>query len=604
MSTENDRPTPLENSLPTRRMSRRQLLAGAATLGAGAGLAGLPSEVWHVLAATPAAGSSLQDIEHVIIFIQENRSYDHYFGRYKAGRGFSDPSPLVQPANGKTVFYQPDSHNIGASADPPAGYLLPFHLDTRGTAPSNASCTSDLTHDWEPQHQSWNNGAMDRFAQTHLDADPTNGHLTMGYYDRRDLDFFYAVADNFTLCDRYHCSVIGPTDPNRLYTFSATIDPDGRNGGPLIQTLVGDRQSKYGTFTWLTMPEVLQDSGVAWKVYAGADANTENNVLLYFKQYNNPTASPNYSQLVANAFGPTFPGSFQADVAAGTLPAVSWVLAPLVDSEHPPAPVKFGENSLDQLLTTLAQNPAVWAKTAVFYTYDENGGFFDHIPPPVPTPGTSGEYLTAIPIDRTALPAPTGPIGLGFRVPMLVISPFSRGGQICSDVFDHTSVLKFLATRFGVTVPNLTTWRDQAVGDMTSAFNFATPNTSFPALPATAPTDPNFYAACTAGANTTPYPLPTPQSMPAQENGAPTASRVSSFSLHRGADIVELHWRVTAVGGIAGFDLFAGKHRLNRHTIPPHAGRDYRFKTAWSGRDDFLLRVLLVDGGHVTVQAR
>jgi len=604
MSTEKDRPTPPENSFPNRRMSRRQLLAGAATVGAGAGLAGLPNEVWRVLAATPAAGSSLQDIEHVIIFIQENRSYDHYFGRYKAGRGFSDPSPLVQPANGKTVFYQPDSHNVGASADPPAGYLLPFHLDTQGTAPSNASCTSDITHDWEPQHQSWNNGAMDRFAQTHLDADPTNGHLTMGYYDRRDLDFFYAVADNFTLCDRYHCSVIGPTDPNRLYTFSATIDPDGRNGGPLIQTLVGDRQSKYGTFTWLTMPEVLQNAGVSWKVYAGADANTENNVLLYFKQYRDPTASPNYLQLVANAFVPTFPGSFQADVAAGTLPAVSWVLAPLVDSEHPPAPVKFGENSLDQLLTTLAQNPAVWAKTAVFYTYDENGGFFDHIPPPVPAPGASGEYLTAIPIDRTALPTPTGPIGLGFRVPMLVISPFSRGGRICSDVFDHTSVLKFIARRFGVTVPNLTSWRDQAVGDMTSAFNFATPNTSFPALPATVPTDPNFYAACTASANTTPYPLPTPQSMPAQENGAPTAARVSSFSLHRSADTVVLRWRVTAVGGIAGFDLFAGEHRLNRRTIRPHAGRDYRFKTAWSDPDAFLLRVLLVDGGHVTVQAR
>ncbi|TMB86941.1 MAG: phospholipase, partial [Chloroflexi bacterium] len=159
-------------------------------------------------------------------------------------------------------------------------------------------------------------------------------------------------------------------------------------------------------------------------------------------------------QLAANAFGPTFPGDFQADVAAGTLPQVSWVLAPLVQTEHPPAPVTYGEKAAYDVFSALTSNPGVWAKSALFITYDENGGFFDHVPPPTAPAGTPGEYVT-VPTLPSAAEGIRGPIGLGFRVPQLVVSPFSRGGFVCSKVFDLTSPLLFLERRFGAEVPNL-----------------------------------------------------------------------------------------------------------------------------------------------------
>jgi phospholipase C len=283
--------------------------------------------------------------------------------------------------------------------------------------------------------------------------------------------------------------------------------------------------------TYTTMPEQLQARGISWKVYSPPDASILNgilsdNVLSYFKNFQN-TASPLYQ----NAFVPQFPVDFVADALSGNLPQVSWVLASLVDSDHPPSPSIFGEATLSGILAALMANPAQWAKTALFVTYDENGGFFDHVKPVTAPPNTPGEYITApAVVDPTAIgsPAITGPIGLGFRVPMLILSPFSRGGFVSSDLFDHTSVLRFLETRFGAEVPNLSAWRRAAVGDMTSAFNFASPNQSIPSLPATLPAIQQIIQECTANlAGTTPYPVPDPQSLPSQEMG--TARRPSGL---------------------------------------------------------------------------
>lgn len=415
---------------------------------------------------------------------------------------------------GHPDFYQPDPQN---TSDPPAGYLLPFHLNTTTT---NAACTHDIDHGWVPQHQSWDGGTMDGFVTSRLPINGNDAVLTMGYYTRADLPFYYAVAGAFTICDEYFCSVIGPTDPNRLYTMSATLDPNGTHGGPLLQTLDTQRQQYYGTFTWPTMAQQLQQAKITWKVYTSPDSNLENNVLTYFNQHwNAPVGSPMHD----NAFLPQYPSDFVADCAAGTLPQVSWVLAPLVNSEHPPAPSLFGENDLHTILSALWANPGLWAKSAVFTTYDENGGFFDHVPPVTAPAGTPGEYVTATPVaDPNAAGGISGPIGLGFRVPMLVISPFSRGGFVCSDRFDHTSVLRFLETRYGVTVPNLTAWRRSVTGDMTSAFNFAAPDTSIPTLPSTVTPDAQTITQCaTSLAGTAPYPVPNPQSLPRQESGKP-----------------------------------------------------------------------------------
>jgi phospholipase C len=466
--------------------------------GAGGGISSVPPG--------PSACSKLTDIQHVVILIQENRSFDHYFGSYRGVRGFSEKS---------AAFQQPDPPFI---SNPPIGKLLPFHLDTSKT---NAACTHDITHDWVPQHLSWHNGAMDGFVTSRLASNSNDAVLAMGYYTRTDLPFYYALADAFTICDNYFCSVMGPTDPNRLYTMAASIDPDGTNGGPVLQTLGLNRSTFFGHLTYTTMPEQLQARGISWKVYTSPDSNILNsifsdNVLSYFKNFQNP-ASPLYQ----NAFLPQFPADFISDALSGNLPQVSWLIASIVDSDHPPAPSLFGELTLSAILSALTANPAQWAKTAVFVTYDENGGFFDHVAPLTAPPGTAGEFIT-VPADPTVIgsPAITGPIGLGFRVPMLILSPFSRGGFVSSDLFDHTSILRFLETRFGAEVPNLSAWRRAAVGDLTSAFNFKKPDASIPTLPSTLPPISQILQECTANlAGTTPYPVPNPQGLPLQEAG-------------------------------------------------------------------------------------
>ena len=207
------------------KVTRRELLK----VGAAAAVAELASVGLHgcgggsIASSVPSVCSKLSDIEHVVILIQENRSFDHYFGSYRGVRGFSDRS---------AAFQQPDPTSTTIA---PVGALLPFHLDTPTT---NAACTPDITHDWVPQHQSWNNGAMDGFVSSRLAINSNDAVLSMGYYTRADLPYYYALADAFTICDNYFCSVMGPTDPNRLYTMAASLDPDGKNGGPILQSVI------------------------------------------------------------------------------------------------------------------------------------------------------------------------------------------------------------------------------------------------------------------------------------------------------------------------------------------------------------------------------
>jgi phospholipase C len=477
---------PDEQSGETRRSALRKM-----TL-AGVGLsAGIPM-ISSVLIPTAASAMSgqrgqLSDIQHVVILIQENRSFDHYFGTYPGVRGFADPV-------GSAAFTQ-------SGYPPNGGTLLPFHL-----GPAEPQCFPDITHDWAPQHQCWDGGAMDHFVSTHLSVDgATAGPATMGYYERADIPFYHALADAFTICDRYHCSVIGPTDPNRLYTMSATIDPDGTHGGPLLQTQVAGRAALAGHFTWTTMPEQLSAAGVTWKVYTDPAGGSLDNVLTYFHAYQtNPG-------LAARGLNPVYPTDFQADLAAGTLPQVSWINTSVIQTEHPGiSTAQVGEFATQQLVKALFASP-LWDSTALFVTWDENGGFFDHVAPPVPPAGTPGEFLTAPDLTNSS-GGINGPIGLGFRVPMLIVSPFSRGGFVSSDVFDHTSVLRFLEARFGVPVPNLTSWRRGHTGDLTSAFNFAAPDTSIPSLP----TITAGGGCSTSGSVTVP-----PNSMPQQQPGSP-----------------------------------------------------------------------------------
>ena len=482
-------------------------------------------------AATAPAGSDLGAIEHVVMLMLENRSFDHYFGVYPGVRGFDD-----HPAGSLGAFSQAWPQGPGQPAH--ADALVPYHLDVATTMAQCAGNSDIPVHGWIPQHQSWNGGKMDQFVSVHAQPGndgPAQAPIVMGYLEREDTPFRYALADAFTIGDRYHCSVIGPTQPNRVMWMTGTLDPAGAHGGPILVTpSVTQSQEVVGTCTWETVPELLENKGVSWKVYQPVNGSVgplekDNlslgfNSLLYFKQLLKNPNSPVYK----NAFLPVWPTEFVADVKDGSLPEVSWILPTIVDSEHPSAAPLNGEFMLSQVLSALTANPKVWAKTALFISYDENGGFFDHVPPPTAPKGTKGEYVTADPLPSAA-GGIAGPIGLGFRVPLLVVSPFSRGGYVNSDRFDHTSQLRFLEKRFDIKVNNISAWRRKTVGDLTSTLNVTgKPNTSVPPMPATAQGGATVTMECPDNQNAAsllaPAPvltIPAALTMPAQQPGKP-----------------------------------------------------------------------------------
>jgi phospholipase C len=454
---------------PTRGLTRRRFLGTAAAGAAGLGL--LPASMRQVLAATPERTGSLRDVKHIMFVLQENRSFDHYFGTLPGVRGFSDRT-AIRLSTGRSAFFQPDALN-------PDGYELPFHLDTTTTS---AAALTDTSHAWPVQHQSWNGGRMDNWLPAHRAADGAAGPLVMGYYTRADIPFHYALADAFTVCDNYHCSVLGPSNPNHIVAVSGTIDPAGLGGGPVVSNAQPN-----GLFTFPTYYERLQAAGITWRDYAPSTFGGE--LPFLFAQFAN--AAPG-SPLYENGVRGHPLSELKDDIINDRLPQFSRIesfFPPEVD-EHPPSLPAEGASFLFDVLDALAANPDVWAKTVLFITYDENDGLFDHVPPPTAPEGTPGEWVTATPLPADA-GGISGPIGLGFRVPMLVISPWSRGGWVASETFDHTSVIRFAERLFGVREPQISDWRRSAVGDLTSALRFDEPDPTplgsvLPGLPDTA----------------------------------------------------------------------------------------------------------------------
>ena len=439
----------------------------------------IPASIRKALA-IPAhrATGTIRDVEHVVILMQENRSFDHYFGTLRGVRGFGDPRPAHLP-NGKPIWYQPAAsvkthryHDRGLHPD--AEHVLPFYINPKQTTEFQAG----TDHGWSSGHQAWNHGRYDQWVTQKQDV------LTMGYLRREDVAFHYALADAFTICDAYHCSVHADTAPNRVYLWSGTIDARNKLGKQPNGPGFGERARTNG-YTWTTYPERLEAAGVSWKLYQGGTGipgdptdNFTDNSLEFFAQYQVEEGASPSSPLVQKGVTDRTLAGFREDCLNGKLAQVSWVVSPYKYSEHPEASPRDGAVYINSVLEALTANPELWSKTVFLINYDENDGLFDHIVPPMP-PLTqqqnahglvSPDLLEALQdefIDmdqyphelRSLVPGtdPGGmqPIGLGPRVPMLVVSPWTTGGWVCSQTFDHTSVLQFLEARFGIREPNV-----------------------------------------------------------------------------------------------------------------------------------------------------
>lgn len=570
--------------------TRRDFLKKAALLSGAASLSQLlPESIQRALAINPAEGSTWRDAEHIVILMQENRSFDHALGTLRGVRGYNDPR-IIELPNRNLVWLQ--SNTEGQT-------YAPFHLDIKNT---KATWMDSLPHSWANQTNARNDGKYDQWLNVKRNSIAEYSHmpLTMGFHTREDLPFYYALADAFTVCDQNFCSALTGTNPNRLHFWTGTVRPEQNENS---RAHVWNDDMDYGTLNWKTFPERLEEHGISWKCYQNEVAidtglrgeedpwlsNFQDNPLEFFNQYNihlyprhveelkkqqsalqeetdtlqkqiaalpagdahidhlrknlhekqeeldklktqpalaasgsldelsafaqnlhrkafdTNTGDPDHRVLEDlvyddNGIQRTMKApkgdvlhSFRQDVLTGKLPMVSWLSAPENYSDHPSAPW-YGAWYVSEALDILTQNPEVWKKTIFILAYDENDGYFDHVPPfTAPNPhrtdtgkvsqgiDTRVDYITeAQEKERNGFPEPfdrEGSIGLGFRVPLMIASPWTRGGYVNSQVFDHTSTLQFLElflhekTGAAIRETNISPWRRLVCGDLTSVFH-------------------------------------------------------------------------------------------------------------------------------------
>ncbi|MGW0908000.1 phosphocholine-specific phospholipase C [Streptomyces sp. NPDC002853] len=473
-------------------ISRRRLMAvGGGALGVAAAGSFLPPSLQQALAQDrhkPGSGG-LDSIEHVVILMQENRSFDHYFGALRGVRGFGDRNAIRLPS-GKSVFEQPGALRT----------VMPFPVREAAAAQKkDLQYIGALDHSWSGGAKAWHDGWNDGWITAKTAA-------TMAYYTRDDIPLHYELADTFTVCDAYHSSVHTSTSPNRNHLWSGRTGYEA-NGKRAVGNDAYD-EGKHPGYDWGTYAERLEKAGVSWQTYTEWENFTDNQIEFF-------TTFKTIARKVLAKTGLTFMEAFYAkvrdakdeaerakllatleegvatltkaekslferglrrvptgklaeefakDVAGGKLAKVSYLVPSALDSEHPSVSSPIHSATIVyKVLDALASHPEVWRRTAVFINYDENDGFFDHVPPPVP--GTDS------PEDQEER-WEGKPTGLGVRVPMLVVSPWTVGGYVTSEVFDHTSVVRFLEKWTGVKEPNISAWRRKVTGDLTGAFDF------------------------------------------------------------------------------------------------------------------------------------
>ena len=478
---------------------------------------------------------TLKDVGHVVILTQENRSFDHYFGAMRGVRGYGDrfaiPAPPLPGAPDRTVLLQPNEH---PGAEP--ALIAPFRLDT--SVDFRLYRPLGTPHGFVDSQAAWDNGRMGAWPRS------KHNHA-MAHFTREDLPFQYGLAEAFTLCDAYHCAMHLSTNPNRLYIWTGTHDPLAKGNGPAIDNGYDSLDAdplRHGGYLWTTYPERLMAAGVGFQIYQDMADNFTDNPLVGFQRYRQAHgASAAAAALLSRRTMTTRSlDDLRQDVLARRLPEVSWIIAPAALSEHPSVSTPLqGADYAARVLDALTANPDVWARTVLLINFDENDGLFDHVPPPAPPARVSGRTFgaTSIPADDEyhvhAQAAEDAvyldrPYGLGMRVPLYVVSPWSKGGHVASEVFDHTSILRFLEARFGVHEPNISAWRRAVCGDLTSCFDFGAPDTvDFMAtLPATAA-----LSARAARLEEIRPPLPDHAVAPVQETGL-RRRRATPYSLN------------------------------------------------------------------------
>lgn len=549
-------------------MDRREFLSKSGLMMAGMGVSSIihPS-ILKAINIKPAPGSTFYDAEHIVVLMQENRSFDHIFGALRGVRGFRDKYAFRKP-DGKPTFFQTDSEGHT---------YAPFRLNIKNT---KAAWMGSLPHVWNNQQQPLNGGRYDKWLPAKQSGNPAYKKmpLTLGHYQREDIPFYYQFADAFTVFDQYFCSSLTGTHPNRLFLWTGTVRPE-KNGDThpnLVNNTVGYRNMVY----WKTFPEVLEDNGVSWKIYQNEIGlpqgltgqpytyltNFGCNTMEYFSQYGvkftpkyhnycakqireiqeklkkNPAnkdwlqkelvyfqndfrnfdeeqwkrVSAYEKRIRAKAFTindkerdfwevESLPSEgseklympkgdilfqFRKDVNEGKLPTVSWLVAPERFTDHPTSQW-YGAWYISEVLNILTKNPEVWRKTIFILNYDENDGLFDHIVPfgppdnPSQVPDVHGpqgidyvdfrqqyfKTMNLLPSEKVE-----GAVGLGYRVPMIIASPWTTGGYVNSEVSDHTSVIQFLETFLSrktgkeLKIDNMSDWRREIVGNLTTAF--------------------------------------------------------------------------------------------------------------------------------------
>ena len=509
--------------------SRRNFLKNATILSGATGMNNmLPLSIKRAMAIDADKGTTFYDAEHIVFLMQENRSFDHIFGRLKGVRGYNDPRAKYIPGGNKVWIQKDKDGNAHA----------PFHIDINRT---KITWQGGLPHSWPDQTGARNHGKHDKWI-------PNKSAMTMGYYDRSDVPFYYALADAFTICDHYFCSSLTGTTPNRLFFWSGNIrpEPNGNSNPAVHNDMAESRNEAY--VDWSSFPDLLEDNGISWKVYQNEIwtaqlfdkkdywlGNYGDNALEYirrnhvklapfFRAHGDVISSPTLSaaqvteqynklsQREKNIIDKMFSGNiddenylnleafsftndkgeketveiprgdifhqFRKDVESGNLPIVSWLVAPQAFSDHTSTPL-YGTWYVSEALDILTKNPEVWKKTIFILNYDENDGYFDHLAPfvaPDPKDITSGKVSPCIDTSSDYYEADGSPIGLGYRVPCIIASPWSKGGFVNSQIFDHTSALMFLENFLGkktgkkIVSPNISSWRRNICGNFTSVF--------------------------------------------------------------------------------------------------------------------------------------